>query len=72
MKVTVPTSGAAVFDPGSITHYHALSPAEELNLGKSYSGISQLLKPRSYALNTLYVPVESFLRGPLLSSNQPK
>ncbi|MNP56606.1 hypothetical protein D3C76_1513450 [compost metagenome] len=68
----MPTSGAAVFYPGSITHYHALSPAEELNHGKPYTGISQLLKPRSYGLNTRYVPVESFLRSPLLSSNQPK
>ncbi|EJN32122.1 hypothetical protein PMI38_05101 [Pseudomonas sp. GM84] len=176
VKVTVPRSGAAVFYPGSITHYHALSPAEELNRGKHvilgdswstpgggihqrlkerldnaqviskgipgnrtdqmvtrffadvakekpdyvwvigstndyyqdrspqvfqfqitylldyirsigakpilfnptvgatmpYTGINQLLKSRSYALNTLYVPAVSFLRSPLLSSNQPK
>lgn len=34
VKVTVPMSGETVFYPGSITHYHALSPAEDLNQGK--------------------------------------
>ncbi|SDZ27780.1 GDSL-type esterase/lipase family protein [Pseudomonas sp. NFIX28] len=34
VKVTVPTSGGAVFYPGSITHYHALSPVEDINRGK--------------------------------------
>ncbi|WP_166406022.1 SGNH/GDSL hydrolase family protein [Pseudomonas sp. AU8050] len=34
VKVTVPTSGDAVFYPGSITNYHALAPAEDYNHGK--------------------------------------
>ena len=34
VKITVPTSGDAVFYPGSITNYHALSPAEDYNHGK--------------------------------------
>ncbi|MNF90041.1 GDSL-like Lipase/Acylhydrolase [compost metagenome] len=34
VKVTVPSSGESVFYPGSITHYHALSPAEDINRGK--------------------------------------
>ncbi|MGN7740229.1 GDSL-type esterase/lipase family protein [Pseudomonas sp. 22526] len=34
VKVTVPTSGDSVFYPGSITHYHALAPAENINQGK--------------------------------------
>lgn len=34
VKVTVPSSTESVFYPGSITHYHALSPAEDINRGK--------------------------------------
>lgn len=34
IKMTVPTSGDAVFYPGSITHYHALSQPEDLSKGK--------------------------------------
>lgn len=34
VKITVPTSGDAVFYPGSITNYHSLSPAEDYNHGK--------------------------------------
>ncbi|WP_252091048.1 SGNH/GDSL hydrolase family protein [Pseudomonas sp. MWU13-3659] len=34
VKVTVPSSSESVFYPGSITHYHALSQAEDINRGK--------------------------------------
>ena len=36
VKITVPTSGDTVFTPGSITNYHALSPAEDYNRGKHF------------------------------------
>lgn len=176
VKITVPTSGEAVFYPGSITHYHAMSAPEDINQGKHVlfgdswfasggdihyylvkrldkakvisrgivgnrsdqlvsrfftdvapekpdyvwimvgtndyyynasnqifqfqmtylldyirsigakpilfnptvgaiapeSGGNQLLKSRSYALNTLYVPAVTFLRSPLLPTSQPK